>query len=474
MKKRINKEITISELKEAGTVHLVGIGGAGMSAIATVLRQMGIAVEGSDIKESAYTERLRKEGAVIGIGHRPENLQNGKIVVKSSAIPDSNPELVAAANRSIPVVTRAQILGAVMTTRKAIAVAGTHGKTTTSSMVTSMLIECGVKPSYLIGGELNEIGGNACFQEGEFLVAEADESDGSLLQLRPEIAILTNVDLDHMDYFEDLSQVQEIFIEFLRLLPSGGPAVICGDDIAARKVGNMFSEEGGKPYFYGFNEDNDYLIKNAGGDSYYAYFGDELIGKVNMNIGGRHNMLNSMSALAVGHQLGIDMVKAIEGLNKFRGVRRRFEKVGRCRDIEVIDDYAHHPAEVKAVMDVASMTFDKRIVVVFQPHRYSRTKALAGSFGSSFDGADIVVVADVYGAGENPEPGITGKLVVDSIKELGSVSEVEYCPNRSELAGKVVNLLQEGDVVITMGAGDITQCAPEILELLNKSGECDD
>lgn len=473
MNKRNSREITIADLKEAGTVHLVGIGGAGMSAIATVMRQMGITVEGSDIKESAYTARLRKEGAVIGIGHRPENLQNGKIVVKSSAIPDSNQELIEAKKRSIPVVTRAEILAAVMTTRRAIAVAGTHGKTTTSSMVTSMLIECGLKPSYLIGGELNEIGGNASYQEGEFLVAEADESDGSLLLLKPQAVILTNVDLDHMDYFDDISQVQDVFSDFLRLLPSGGPAVICGDDGAAKRVGRLFAEEGGAVYFYGFNEDNDYVIKKLD-SGYRAYFRNELIGQVNVKIAGRHNMLNSMSAFAVGHQFGLDMSRAAVGLSKFRGVRRRFETIGRCGGIVVVDDYAHHPAEVEAVMDVACNTSKKRIIVVFQPHRYSRTKAFAGRFGSSFDGADIVVVADVYGAGENPEPGITGKLVVDSIEESGGVSEVIYCPNRSELAGKVVGILKEGDTVITMGAGDITQCAPEILELLSRDEKCDD
>ncbi|MBN2169264.1 MAG: UDP-N-acetylmuramate--L-alanine ligase [Actinobacteria bacterium] len=462
------KVLTIEELKKAGTVHLVGIGGAGMSAIATVLIQMGVSVEGSDIKESRNVDRLREMGAVIGIGHRPENLQNGKIIIVSSAITDKNPELLEADKLGLSRVTRAQILSAIMSTRRSVAVAGTHGKTTTSSMIAQMMINCGMDPAYLIGGELNEIGSNASYGNGEFLVAEADESDGSLLYLRPEIAVLTNVDCDHMDYFNNIEEVEEIFLKFLRLLPRDGFAIVCGDDEHARNVGIACRDEGGSVLFYGAGDENDYIIKNISlaECGYEAWFGKEMIGAIRLKTAGLHNMRNSIAALATGHRLGFDMEDAIAGISEFGGVRRRFEYVGEQGGVTVIDDYAHHPTEVKAVMNVARDLSGGRIVVIFQPHRYSRTKSMAEQFGSSFEGADVVVVADVYGAGEDPEPGVTGKLVADSIVESKQVEDVHYFPNRTSLARNVMNLLQEGDTVITMGAGDVTQCGREILELL--------
>jgi UDP-N-acetylmuramate--alanine ligase len=447
-----------------------------MSAIATVLLQMGYQVAGSDLKESANVRRLRDQGAVIGLGHRAENLGEAGVVVRSSAVSADNPEISEALSRGIPVISRAEMLSAIMREKKGIAVAGTHGKTTTSSMVTTVLAVCGVEPAFLIGGELNEIGTNAGYGSGEYLVAEADESDGSLLCLRPLHAVLTNVELDHTDFFEDVEHTARVFEEFLGTLPEGGFSIVCGDDPGGRKVGEACLENGGAVLFYGSLEDNDYRFQDEsngpGGLSYRALFRGKDLGFVTMTVAGMHNIYNSLAALAVAHGLGLDTRKAVEGLGGFKGVRRRFELVGALGGVEIIDDYAHHPTEVRAVLELASSLRPGRVVAVFQPHRYSRTGDLAGEFGASFRGADVVVVTDVYGAGEEPEPGVTGRLIADSILEAEPGKSVLYEPSRADLAGFVVPFLRQGDMVITMGAGDITQCAREILDLLaSGSGE---
>lgn len=463
---------TLNGFGRDSPIYLVGIGGAGMSAIATVLLEMGHGVAGSDIKESANTKRLRRMGAVIGLGHRPENLGSPGIVVKSSAISEENAELVEATLRGIPVITRAEMLAAIMSMRKGIAIAGTHGKTTTSSIVAQMLTGCGTDPSFLIGGELNEIGGNAHWGSGEFLVAEADESDGSLLNLRPWSVILTNVDGDHLDFFESLEHTARVFLEFLRLLPEGGFTVVCGDDRPAREVGLSYRDEGGRVLFYGRGPDNDYRFgsEELGADSsmFEASYLGENLGTVKTMIPGLHNVYNSLAALAIGHQAGLSLEEVVKGIGRFQGVRRRFETVGSRKGVKVIDDYAHHPTEIKAVLDLANSIAKDRVVVVFQPHRYSRTRLLAKEFGRCFKAADVVIVADIYGAGEDPVPGVTGKLIVDSI--IGSDPErtVTYVPNRAELARHAVSIIDKGDLVITMGAGDITQCGREILELLGE------
>ncbi|MBU4194033.1 MAG: UDP-N-acetylmuramate--L-alanine ligase [Actinobacteria bacterium] len=463
---------TLESIGDGGNAHLVGIGGAGMSAIATVLVEMGYAVEGSDIKESSNVRRLREMGVVVGIGHRAKNLSDARVVVKSAAIRDDNPELVEAEQKGVPVITRAQMLAAIMSTRRGIAVAGTHGKTTTSSLATQMLLDCRSNPSYLIGGELNEIGGNAHYGDGEYLVAEADESDGSLLHLRPEVAVLTNIDGDHLDYFESIENTAEVFLRFLQLLPPGGFAVVCGDDELAREVGLEYRREEGRVLFYGRSSENEYRFSgeviSSSGTEYAAWYLDERLGDVVVGIPGLYNAYNSLAALAVGHQVGLPMDQAIRGLGSFQGVRRRYERIGSCGGVQVIDDYAHHPTEIAAVLDLAGSVAPGRVVTVFQPHRYTRTRLLADQFGGSFGGADLIVVTDVYGAGEDPEPGVTGKLVADGIAERYPGKEIVYVPNRGELAAAVASLLDEGDTVITIGAGDITQCASEILEILEE------
>jgi UDP-N-acetylmuramate--alanine ligase len=463
-------EFNLSDLDNGATAHLVGIGGAGMSAIATVLLQMGYRVEGSDLKESANVVRLRNLGAVVGIGHRAENVSSADVVIRSSAVLPDNPEILEAGRLGIPVMDRALMLAAIMATKKGIAIAGTHGKTTTSSLVTQMLLNCGADPSFLIGGELNEIGSNAHYGSGEYLVAEADESDGSLLFLRPEHVILTNVEWDHPDYFDSVEHTAGVFLKFIELLPPGGFAIICGDDPQARGVGLGFRSAGGTVVFYGRGEENDYRFEDptteSDGCGYTAYYHGSELGRVQTRIPGMHNIYNSMAALATGHQLGFPVEAAIAGISKFQGVRRRFELVGTHDGVRVLDDYAHHPTEVKAVLDLASSITTDRVVAVFQPHRYTRTSKLASDYGPSFAGADLIVVTDVYGAGEEPEPGVSGRLVADSIMAQYPDKQLHYVASRAELAGAVVPLLRDGDMVITMGAGDITNCAREILDML--------
>ena len=451
--------------------HFVGIGGAGMSAIATVLLEMGFTVEGSDLKESSYVRRLRDVGAVVGIGHRAENVGDSRILVRSSAVRGDNPEVREALRLGIPVVSRAEMLAAIMATGRGIAVGGTHGKTTTSSLIACMLNGCGVDPTYLVGGELCGTGGNAHFGTGDFVVAEADESDGSLLRLRPEVAVITNIDWDHLDYFDSPEHTERIFRDFLELLPvAGGAAVVCGDDERARVVGEDYLRTGGTVVFYGRGESNAYRIASVetgarGGTFEVAGPGGET-SRVDVLLPGMHNVYNSLAALAVGRELGFGMAELIPGISSCKGVRRRFDTVGSRGGITVVDDYAHHPAEVVAVLEVARAAGAERVVAVFQPHRYTRTRMLAGDFAASFQRADLVVVTDVYGAGEEPEPGVTGRLIADRILEADASKPVEYFASRTSLAGNVVPLLKPGDLVLTLGAGDITRCAREILELL--------
>jgi len=460
--------LSIETLNRNKPVHLVGIGGAGMSAIANVLLDMGIGVTGSDIKESANVRRLRARGAIIGIGHRRENITLPSVVVKSSAVGDHNPELAEAKKRKIPVVSRAEMLAAIMRTKKSIAVAGTHGKTTTTSIVAKVLLECGEDPAYLIGGELNETGSNARFGAGRFLVAEADESDGSLLFLEPDFAILTNVDTDHLDYFRDISHVASVFAQFLKRLPENGFAVVFGDDSVTRSVGENISREGVETIFYGTQGDNVFRFSNfrceLGGCEFDVYEEGKSLGKVRLGVPGFHNACNALAAFAVCLRLGLPKDEVINALESFSGVRRRFELVGEINGLKVLDDYAHHPTEVRAVLSMARQMFPNRVVVVFQPHRYSRTNALVEDFGRCFEDADLVIVTDVYGADEIPEPGVTGELIVESIKKENPNKHVIYYPERATLASNVCSHLEEGDIIITMGAGDITQCSREILE----------
>lgn len=454
-------------MKHLGRVHFVGIGGAGMSAIAAVLLAKGVEVSGSDLKESHNTARLSELGARINIGHRPEQVEGADIVVVSSAVPERNRELVRARELSLPVLPRAAMLARLMEGGKGIAVAGTHGKTTTTSMVAMILAHAGMDPTYVVGGELNDVGSNAHAGSGEYVVAEADESDGSFLLLRPWAAIVTNVDVDHLDFFGDPRRLQEYFARFVSLVLPNGIVVVGGDDMGAR---SLLGKSGTREVTFGEGEDNDYRFRDlrlyAGGSSCRVLFRGEELGGMELGIPGLHNVYNAMAAIALAHTLGVDFPVIADALSSFRGVRRRYQRVSEVGGIRIIDDYAHHPSEIASTLEAAVLERERRLVCLFQPHRYSRTAALWKEFGNAFSRADLLITTDVYAAGEDPLPGVDGKLIVNAVLEADPGKQVVYIPRRSALGEAALRFIRPGDLVLTMGAGDISLCAMEITDLL--------
>jgi UDP-N-acetylmuramate--alanine ligase len=448
-------------------VHFVGIGGAGMSAIAVVLLAKGVPVSGSDLKESRNTRRLQELGARIFIGHRPENVEGADLLVVSSAIPERNRELSRARELGLEVLPRAAMLNMIMEGGRGIAIAGTHGKTTTTSMVTMIMREAGLDPTYVVGGELNDIGSNAHAGEGEYVIAEADESDGSFLLLRPWAEVITNVEEDHLDFFKDGEEVLEYFRRFVALVPPEGIVVLCGDDPGAISL----AESGkARKVTFGEGKDNDFRFENekyfAGGSSFDVIERGKPLGDISLQIPGLHNIRNAMAALALALSVGVDFEAAAKALRAFRGVMRRYQLVDKVHGIKLIDDYAHHPSEVKTTLEAAAMEKAERIVVMFQPHRYSRTAALWREFGRSLLGADLVILTDVYAAGEDPQPGVSGKLIMNALLEEDPSKQVVYIPKRSLLGEAAAHFIRSGDLVLTMGAGDISQCAAEIAEIV--------
>ncbi len=448
-------------------IHFVGIGGAGMSAIANVLLEMGAPVSGSDIKESANSRRLEELGARITIGHDARNIDGASTVVISSAIPESNPELAAARDRGVEVLIRAEMLARLGEGKKTLAVAGTHGKTTTTSMIALVLERNRLEPTFLIGGELNDIGSNARYGAGDLLVAEADESDGSFLHLSPHFAVVTNVEPDHLDHYASFEEIKETFARFLGRLPSAGTAVVCGDDPVLLEIALAAAP---RVVTYGFGSDNDYVARNAevlnGGVEFEVSEREAELGNVILKVPGSHNVLNGLATIAVARLLGLEFSQVARVLSEFSGVKRRFQHVGRLREITVVDDYAHHPTEVKATLAAAREGDWRRVVCVFQPHRFSRTKLLGSQFGPSFEDADLIVLTDVYGAGEEPEPGVSGKLLVDALLQKAPRAQVAYIPRRGDVASFLKAQVREGDLVITMGAGDVWTVGPELLNAL--------
>ncbi|MFN2590134.1 MAG: UDP-N-acetylmuramate--L-alanine ligase, partial [Actinomycetota bacterium] len=437
-------------------LHLIGIGGAGMSGIAKLLLARGVHVTGSDLKASEGLTGLEDLGATVFVGHRAEQVGSPDAVVISSAIRPENPELRAAEAAGIPVLMRAEVLAALMAGRRGIAVAGTHGKTTTTSMIAVMLSRLGLSPSFVIGGDLNESGSGAQHGSGDLFVAEADESDGSFLLLRPDVGVVTNVEEDHVDFYRTRDAVEAAFAEF------GGHAgvvVACWDDPGVRRALGAISD---RVVSYGEAEGGRVVVRQGARDEAAVIaVGDEHV-PVWLAVPGRHNVLNAAAALAVADVLGLPVAAAAKALESFTGVRRRFERRGTAAGATFVDDYAHHPTEIAATIETARRIASngagpwRRIVAVFQPHRYSRTEAMWRPLGESLGGADVVVVTDVYGAGEDPIPGISGKLVVDAIAESAPGRRVVYLPRRSEVAAFLASDVRDGDLVITLGAGDIT------------------
>jgi UDP-N-acetylmuramate--alanine ligase len=463
--------LSVPDLSGIRRVHLVGIGGAGMSGIARLLLAHGVQVSGSDLKDGPALPSLRKEGAAVHVGHAAGVVGDAQAVIVSTAIGPDNVEVVEARSRGIAVLARAQVLAGLMRGRRAIAVAGTHGKTTTTSMVAVILERAGLDPTYVIGGDLNESGSNARFGRGDLFVAEADESDGSFLLLSPEVAVVTNVEEDHLDFFSGRDEIEAAFRDFCR---RSGTVVAWGDDPAVRRI---LDAAGVPAVTYGEGAENDVRLERvesgAHGGSGMVRWADGTA-QIAVPVPGRHYLLNATAAITVARQVGVDPADAAAALAAFRGVRRRYERRGTGGGAQFVDDYAHHPTEIAATLESARATSSgdggtRRVVAVFQPHRYTRTAAMWRELGRSLIGADVAVVTDVYAAGEVPVPGITGKLVVDALAEAAPGKRIVYLPHRADVASFLAREVRDGDLVLTLGAGDVTMVGEETLGQLGSA-----
>jgi UDP-N-acetylmuramate--alanine ligase len=447
-------------------VHFVGIGGAGMSAIAKVLLERGVTVSGSDLKRSGALTALEAMGATVAIGHDAALVDGSDAVVVSTAIPATNPERERAAELSIPVIGRGEALAEVLAGSRSIVVAGTHGKTTTTSMIVSILRRAEIDPTYLIGGGLNDAGTNARHGRDDISVAESDESDGSFLLLAPAIAVITNVEQDHVDYWKSMADIEDAFGKFMHAVRPGGSIIVpSGDDALTARARSTPSQVA--TFGTGGDVWSEAEMLDAAGASFdlaTATAG----ARVKLRVPGLHNVSNALAAAAATLQLGLSIDQVAQGLSDYRGVQRRWQVKGTVREVTVIDDYAHHPTEVAATLAAARPGPWRRVVVVFQPHRYSRTAAFAPEFGRSFDGADRVVVMDVYGAGEEPVPGVTGKLVADAICAHLPGRPVAYLPHRADVLSYLAKTALPGDALLTLGAGDVSALGEEMLERLEE------
>ena len=456
-------------------IHFVGIGGIGMSGIAEVLLNLGFKVSGSDLRASPITHRLAAMGAVTFEGHRAENLAGAEVVVTSSAIARDNPEVAAAHASHIPVIPRAEMLAELMRLKYGIAIAGMHGKTTTTSMVATVLASGGLDPTVVIGGRVDAMGSNARVGKSEYFVAEADESDRSFLKLWPILAVVTNIDREHMDCYRDMGDVERTFVDFLDHVPFYGMVVACNDNEDLRR---MLPGVRRRIVTYGTHEGSDFLITHmqcgAVGESHMAsstfrvqYQGRSL-GEFQLHVPGEHNVRNATAAIAVGFGLDIPTGQIREGLANFTGVDRRFQFKGRVNGITVIDDYGHHPTEIRATLSAARQCGYRRIHVIFQPHRYTRTQLLLDEFSRAFNDADSVSVLDIYAASETPIPGVTGEYLAERIAQDGK-HHARYVASFADAAELATKSAQPGDLVLTLGAGNVSQLGPMVLEHLEAS-----
>lgn len=457
-------------------VHFIGVGGVGMSGIARVAHDQGMQVSGSDIKESRYTKQLREAGITVFIGQKAENIPEGDpVVVISTAILENNPELIEARRRGLETWHRAQMLAHLGVGLDTLAVAGTHGKTTTSSMLASALDALGADPTFLIGGIVRAYGTNAHSGTGDHYVVEADESDKSFTYLSPKAVLVTNIEADHLDHYKDLDEIYDKFHDFMGLVPEDGVIVACGDE---PHVVEIARSEGRRMYTYGFNEGCDVRITSYEphgiGSRYTAVMpdGTQVEGAIKQNPG-RHNVLNATGVVTLLWALGFDAAKVAQVLSGFAGVRRRFDLVGEVGGVTVVDDYAHHPTEIAATISAAAGLGYKHVHVLFQPHRYSRaplfTQVLHDEFGAAFDKADSVTFMDVYPAGEAPVPGVSGKTFLNVVLEHEGHPQADFVAHRVDVVPHLMDKLQPGDLVITMGAGDVTAMGPQIIDALLKA-----
>lgn len=442
---------------DSARFHFIGIGGIGMCGLAELLNNIGAQVTGSDANENANTERLKKLGIQVYKGHKAENVDAVDVVVYSSAIPFSNPEIREARSKNIPLIPRAEALAEIMRLRRGVAVAGTHGKTTTTTLISSIFLEAHQDPTIVVGGRFERIKSTALLGQGEWLIAEADESDGSFNKLSPEIAVITNIDSDHMDHFKTFDNLKRAFLDFAYRVPFYGMVIACGDDLIIRQ---LFTDYNKRIIYYGFNENNDYIISGEKG-RYSVYkktisldhqhVEKVLLGEFEIQIPGIHNALNSLASIAVGMAAGIDFETCALGLKKFEGVDRRFHFKGEAKNILVYDDYGHHPTEVRATLQAFKEKFEKnRLVVYFQPHRFSRTQHCWQEFRSCFSEVDVLLLADIYPAGETPIPGVTSEKLLEDIQHRNGFMSAKG-PEQIQF---IVNKLQPGDIFLTLGAGD--------------------
>lgn len=452
--------------KKIKHIHFVGIGGIGMSGIAEVLLNLGYRVSGSDMKESETTERLRKLGGTISIGHRAENITAPHVVVISSAVKKDNVEVVAAREKQIPVIPRAEMLAELMRLKYGIAIAGAHGKTTTTSMVATVLAAGRIDPTVVIGGKLNSLGTNAKLGQGEFLVAEADESDGSFLKLTPTIAVVTNIDAEHLDYYKDINEIKDAFLAFINKIPFYGVSVLCLDE---KHIQALIPFVQKRYQTYGMNSQADYQAKDISlnhlGSRFTVISHGQDLGTFELNVPGVHNINNSLAAIAVARELDVDIEVIRSALREFSGVQRRFQIKGEEQGIMVVDDYGHHPTEIRATLAAAKSGIGRRVVAVFQPHRYTRTYHLLDEFFTSFNQADGAVIMEVYAAGEQPIAGVSGRAIYEGIKRHGH-KEVSFIPDRDEVVNYLIRSLRKGDLLLTLGAGDVWKIGETVLNRL--------
>jgi UDP-N-acetylmuramate--alanine ligase len=461
-------------------IHFVGIGGIGMSGIAEVLLNLGYKVSGSDLKSSSVTERLAGLGATTFEGHRAENITGAEVVVTSSAIFVENPEVAEAHKLHIPVIQRAEMLAELMRLKYGIAIAGMHGKTTTTSMVAAVLAAGGLDPTVVVGGRVDAMGSNARLGKSQYLVAEADESDRSFLKLSPILSVVTNIDREHMDCYRNMRDVKKTFLEFMDRVPFYGMVVVCNDDPMLRR---LLPQAQRRTVTYGTKRGSDFLIKleargaadgapkNVPGDGrplsrFRVIYRKKDLGEFSLHVPGVHNILNATAAIAVGVGLDVDVEAIRAGLDQFRGVDRRFQLRGLAAGVSVIDDYGHHPTEVKATLAAARQCGFRKVHVVFQPHRYTRTLDLIEDFKTAFSDADSLFVLDIYAASEKPIEGITGEILAKRIAEKADKS-VQYANSFDAAANSVADIAQDGDMILTLGAGSVSQLGPMILEKLN-------
>ncbi|MBN1383548.1 MAG: UDP-N-acetylmuramate--L-alanine ligase [Elusimicrobia bacterium] len=452
--------------KKFRNIHFVGIGGSGMSGIAEVLLNLGFNVSGSDLKESDVTKHLAGLGAKVKIGHKKENIEDAPadVVVTSTAVKKDNPEVVAAHSRKIPVIPRAEMLAELMRLKYSIAIAGCHGKTTVTSMTSLILANAGLDPTAVIGGKFNNFGTGAKMGNGEYLVAEADESDGSFLKLFPTFAVVTNIDNDHLDHYGTLENVKDAFIQFINKIPFYGYTILCNDD---ENIKSIIPKIKRRYYTYGLSGSADFKAESVKttitGSKFDVSYRGKILGNIDLKIPGKHNILNALAGIVCGYELDIKFDVIAKALLDFDGVGRRLERKGSYKDVIFIDDYGHHPTEIKATLSaIKSINPNKRLFVLFQPHRYTRTQLLQDEFGTAFVDADVVRILDIYAASEKPIPGISSQTIIDSVKKTGGNDVAKF-----KTVKNIVKEIKNGDIVLTLGAGDIWKKSAEFLKVLN-------